>query len=337
MSKRKNKIRWRKSDRDELNKIVRNFNAKIQRQLKKNPSAIEYLPTKIDKKELMNEIQTRDDYNKTIASLKGFLKRGAEKQVKLNEEIVTTRWQRSEMRQAVKDYNNKLKYHKNRYKGNAPYLPQSTSLEKEINRLVDSSDVEKTTRLLKEFLKPDSHQLIKTNRGAIITKWHLKDFEYREERENKLAERERKEIENNPVRVAGVKQDVTVKEMGGIEENHLKERHRNFMNKSQKEIDLFFKHSDAMIDRTNRLAKKYQMRENYLKGLRESGFLDGNSKLEDMIRSLDIEEFIANVEIDKTATFLFYSDPIEWKERMELINQTWRNLYFSNMGMEVEM
>ena len=42
-----NKIRWRESDKKELARLAKNFNAKLEYQLKKNPELKDVLPEKV--------------------------------------------------------------------------------------------------------------------------------------------------------------------------------------------------------------------------------------------------------------------------------------------------
>lgn len=90
-----NKIKWRRQDYDVLKKAVKNFNAKIDRILKKNPYAEGYLPKKVSYKQLNADIQYRNDFNKLVSSLKRFSRKGAEEMITfLNKPM--TKWERRE-------------------------------------------------------------------------------------------------------------------------------------------------------------------------------------------------------------------------------------------------
>lgn len=93
MSK-KSKMQWGENDLKELQKVVKNFNAKLYRIQKKNPDA-DYLPSKISKKELVKHIETRADFEFLVKTYKGFSKRGAEKPVKSKKakNPVGTKWE----------------------------------------------------------------------------------------------------------------------------------------------------------------------------------------------------------------------------------------------------
>ena len=93
------KIRWKSEDLKELKRVVSNFNAKITRLAKKNPSIKNLLPEKVTANELKELIATRSDLKRELNALKRFSKRGAEEIVLApnNEYTKTTKWQISEL------------------------------------------------------------------------------------------------------------------------------------------------------------------------------------------------------------------------------------------------
>ena len=104
-------IKWREQDEKELRRVVRNFNAKLQRLVKKNPENKNILPqfynedaeqfeSRLTVDMLRDLIQTRADYNREINMLKRFTKRGAERVVSAPDNTYgsrTTLWQKQEM------------------------------------------------------------------------------------------------------------------------------------------------------------------------------------------------------------------------------------------------
>ena len=64
------RIKWRLQDRKTLARTVKNFNAKITRLEKKHPELKEFLPEKISVKDLKNNIETRQDFNRELKSLR---------------------------------------------------------------------------------------------------------------------------------------------------------------------------------------------------------------------------------------------------------------------------
>lgn len=106
------KIRWQQSDEEELTRVVRNFNAKINRLAKKNPLIKNALPDKVSAKQLKELINTRQDLKRELNMLKRFSKRGQEEIVIIDEtkyNVKTTKWQRTEMKRKVALINKRRK------------------------------------------------------------------------------------------------------------------------------------------------------------------------------------------------------------------------------------
>ena len=110
------KIKWTKSDNKELARVARNYNAKIDRLMKKDPSKIlndlpegmkvnkNALPEKVSVRQLKKLIKTRRDLNREINSLKRFTQKGAEKIVVVPDtdyNLQVTSWQMKEMNRRV--------------------------------------------------------------------------------------------------------------------------------------------------------------------------------------------------------------------------------------------
>lgn len=108
------KIRWQDKDIKELNRVVKNFNAKINRVAKANPSIKNLLPEKVSSKELKNLVYTRNDLKRELSALKRFSKKGAEKIVKapVSRDLYVTKWQKEELNRRVAIVNRKRKKRK---------------------------------------------------------------------------------------------------------------------------------------------------------------------------------------------------------------------------------
>ena len=106
------KIRWTDQDTADLTKAVKNFNAKINRLAKRNPSIKNLLPGKVSTKKLKSLIATRNDLKREIRALERFSRRGAEKLVPApnNENnVMVTKWQKEELIRRVALVNRKRK------------------------------------------------------------------------------------------------------------------------------------------------------------------------------------------------------------------------------------
>lgn len=90
-------IRWRKSDIAELRTLVRKFNAKITRVSKKNPAVVEFLPERLNVKDIQEGITERKDFNNLKKSVSRFMQKGAENLVTMQNGIVITQYQKKEL------------------------------------------------------------------------------------------------------------------------------------------------------------------------------------------------------------------------------------------------
>lgn len=94
---RQSNIKWRTKDRQQLSKVVQQFNAKLTRTLRKHPELKPYLPERLTVQGLKEQIKTRNDFNREVNSAKRFLKKGAEMPYTSESGIKTTEWERREI------------------------------------------------------------------------------------------------------------------------------------------------------------------------------------------------------------------------------------------------
>ena len=105
-------IRWREDDQDALRKAVKNFNAKITRLEKKDPTQKSALPERVTVKQMRELIDTRQDLNRELNALRRFTRPGAEQLVEIPEHeynMKITKWQKEEMTRRVAIINRKRK------------------------------------------------------------------------------------------------------------------------------------------------------------------------------------------------------------------------------------
>lgn len=118
------KIRWTQADNQELARIVKNFNAKIDRLNKKDPLKMlndlpeelrvnkNALPEKVTVRQMKELIHTRQDLKRELNTLKRFSKKGAEEIVLVPDtdyNLQVTKWQKKEMNRRVGIVNRKRK------------------------------------------------------------------------------------------------------------------------------------------------------------------------------------------------------------------------------------
>ena len=243
------KIRWSERDSQEISRVVKNFNAKITRLSKQDPSIINALPEKISAKQLKDLINTRQDLNRELNALKRFSKRGAEKIVDVpNSEygLQITSWQRSEMNRRIGIINRKRK-----------------------SRLEEIQNTEMTSR----------GESLGYTRGQ-------------------LGMGKAEEVSLRPM-------TAFYRTMGNTD---LKKRWQSILVQSQS--DYFTK-------------KDFQVRENYIKGLKENYNEDDIKDIINKIENMDIKEFL-NTFNEEGGTFEFaYPDPELEKEYISSLRSTW--------------
>lgn len=97
-------IKWRESDKKELSRLVKNFNAKIRR-LEKKIGPGEVLPETVSLRDLKKSILTRKEFNREVKALQRFTQRGSEKFVSVpdnDNNLKITKWQMKEMKSLEK-------------------------------------------------------------------------------------------------------------------------------------------------------------------------------------------------------------------------------------------
>lgn len=97
---RTGRIKWARGDAKKVANLVRQFNAKITRITKKNPSIANALPERMNSQAIqqMYSQLTRKDFNRWVASTMRFLRKGAEDVITTKAGVTTTRWQLNEIR-----------------------------------------------------------------------------------------------------------------------------------------------------------------------------------------------------------------------------------------------
>lgn len=86
-------IKWRQKDVESLNKAVRNFNQKVRRLKKKNPSKAQHYPETISIKDVRSKIRTRQDFNREVKKIGRFSRRGIEEIVTTDKGLTVTKYE----------------------------------------------------------------------------------------------------------------------------------------------------------------------------------------------------------------------------------------------------
>ena len=94
---KRGKIKWRKSDEQELAKAVRKFNAKRTRLINKFPEMEDFLPERLSVKDIKGDITTRNEFKNQLKSIERFMRKGAEKPIITETGIKTTAYEKKEV------------------------------------------------------------------------------------------------------------------------------------------------------------------------------------------------------------------------------------------------
>lgn len=222
----------------------------------------------------------------------------------------------------VRNFNARLSYAiKTSNPVDARYMPERMNVQKLFDSVETRQDFQRAIKKMERFTKKTAE--VKTTKGgARATAWALSEAK-REDRRIVRENRKRKEeIEKQPPKVGG-KQIGTFRPLTGEAKDVLRTTERKFDNMNQKRLDRAFRTIDRMIDASKKDEALEQMRENYLKGLGEAGFLDADPDLEKLIRAVDLETFYETQQIDDTATFQWYRDPQGFQVRLEYMKRSW--------------
>lgn len=106
---RTNTIRWRNQDIVKLRKTVSKFNAKLTRLIKAHPEFADFLPSRLSVKNARENITTRNDFNRFIASHERFMIKGAERPIMSKSGVMSTVWEHNEVKRNIALINRRRK------------------------------------------------------------------------------------------------------------------------------------------------------------------------------------------------------------------------------------
>lgn len=326
MSKKSTLLRGH-GETEELQRIINNYNAKLYRIQKSHPELSEYLPNRVTKSQVLESVDSRTELKKVQNSLQRFSKRGSEKLVDLPQGGQATQYSVDELKRSVKSFNAKVIRNWKKDAENRENLPARVKTKDLLESAESHNDLNRINSSLQRFTKKGAEKIVKSTRGAKATQWEVDEFYRKQELENEKRRKQREKINQQEVKIGGEGTGQTRAQMGSIKENSLRESKKNFNNMSQKEWELASKNIDNQLDAKYKAEKNEIMRENYIKGLTDNGFIDDVPELETWIRSVDFDTFITTVETDETATFFFYKDPIAYEARKEKIVSAWKTAF----------
>lgn len=137
-------IAWRQSQRNRLSRSVSKFNAKLTRELKKNPELIEFLPARLNVQELRASIKTAKDLNNLVKTIDRAFKEDAFVPVQTEKGVKTTKYEIRETKLKVNKINRSRA--KEKEKANPSTEKGTMGLLKTANLVPKKFDLEKMSQ-----------------------------------------------------------------------------------------------------------------------------------------------------------------------------------------------
>lgn len=193
------------------------------------------------------------------------------------------------------------------------------------------------------YLREGVEETIKSDRGAVASKWAVREFEIAQRAENTRRRATAKRLGEKDVTIGGKSTGVKRAEMGKIKENAVKPSTKKFKNQSQREWENAYRLFDKKMHSTYNDEQQQKMIENYVKGLIAEGYSD---ELQQLMNKIPVDIFREIVDTDETASFDFIYDPLELKVKQDSLIELWEqyvdeevdnNIDFGAISDEVKM
>lgn len=226
------------------------------------------------------------------------------------------------LNKTVKNFNARLAYAQKKASfEDAIYMPSRMTPKEALASIETRDEFNRLIKKLERFNAKTS-EIVTNSKGAKTTKWALNEKKREDKRIVNQNKRKMEQIEKAPPQAGG--EDVGLyRALKGETRDLLRTKEIDFDNLNQKQLNKVFRTIDRIVDASKRNADLETMRDNYIKGLGQNGFLDADPELEGLIRSTDLETFFNTQQVDDTADFLFYSSPDAFDVKVEMMHAAW--------------
>lgn len=301
------KIRRTEADNQRLRRLTKNYNAKLTRLAKKGYDK-DNLPGRVAIKDLNAQITTRQDYNRIVKQLEGFLVRGAEKTklVKVGETgedaIRLSKADLNLLTSTAKSFRSKV----NRLIKKDPKLktalpnPDDFTVKQLKKNIGTRGDLMADVESMQRFLQPGANEIItipgKNNNNLKITKWQKEEAEIMTEKVNIARAQRLKEIFNLEATSRGEGLGYTLGDIGmtDVDKNALLPMKPYYGSESNYNFDkryrTLMKESKANYWRNREIALK----NNVIKGILanyQDEFAEDAQAIVDAINEMSFEDF----------------------------------------------
>ncbi len=214
-----------------------------------------------------------------------------------------------------------------------PYQPQYLDYQELKSQIKTRRDLKNVLNKYNRYLREGAEEIIKSDRGAVASKWAVKEFEINQRAENARRRAIAKKLNEQNVTIAGKDTGIKRAEMGSIKEHEVKPSTKKFKNQSQREWELASKLFDRKMHSTYNDEQTQKMIENYVKGLIAEGYPD---ELLEMFNKVPVEKFKEIVDTDETATFDFIYDPLEMRVKADSLIELWEQHIDENVNNGID-
>lgn len=200
------------------------------------------------------------------------------------------------------------------------YQPQMLDYQEVKKSIKTRSDFNHIMKQYERYLREGSEEIVKSDRGAVDTKWAVNEFNINQRAENRRRAKKKAEIGEKPVTIANKLTGAKRKEMGKIKENETHASKKKFKDKSQQEWEMAKNLFEKKMRSTYNEERKRLYMENYIKGLISEGYPDD---VVEMMNKIPLGKFMEIIDLDEVASIDFIYDPIELKIRSDKIRELW--------------
>lgn len=183
------------------------------------------------------------------------------------------------------------------------------------------NDYKNLVNKYKRYLKEGAEEVVKSDRGAVATKWKRNEMYIEQRADNIRKKKELHQMGTQPVTIAGKDTGVKRAEMKSTRQNALNQSNRLFKNMSQKEFDNAIRLLDAKMFSSYKTKEMNRHMRNYVKGLIAEGYSD---ELLNVLEKIPPEVFQRVFYTDEVATYDFIYDPLDLKAKQEQLLELWQ-------------
>ena len=214
----------------------------------------------------------------------------------------------------------------------AGYQPAMLDYQDVKKEIKTRQDLHNFINKYERYLREGVEETLKSDRGAVASKWAVREFEIAQRAENTRRRATAKKLGEKDVTIAGKPTGVKRAEMGSIKENAVKPSKKSFKNQSQEEWERASRLFERKMMSMYNDAQLKLMAENYIKGLIAEGYSD---EVQQLINKIPLEKFREIIDTDETATFDFIYDPLDLKAKQDSLIELWEQYVDENVDNHI--